>query len=1038
MFKKLFWVALTLCGFLTHPQHAQAQPMWTIDLLGNEKKPEKFEDRKLGSEKLAEKKFTLPRRVFQNNFTHYNYYFNANNKINTVIARAKEAAQEDYTKLLPYYPFSLENTASQKTELDSVIYKATAGILLHDLRNDWIDNMYLLMGKAYFLRKDFDSAAATFQFINYNLFPRKKNEDDSRVVGTMEEGSSAMSIANPEKRNILQKITAQPPSRNDALIWLARTLIEQQEYGDASALINTLQHDPKLPPRLQNDLADVSAYWFYKQGIYDSSARYLEAAVSVGDTKQDRSRTEYLLAQLYEMSGQYDKADEYYGKASSHTTNRMIDIYAQLNSAKMRRGSNPKELDNGIANLVKLSRKDNFDSYRDILFYAAGEMAMMKPDTNQAVSLFTKSFQNNENNVVYRNKAFLQLAEIAYERRKYADAYAYYDSLKTDDSTIKDRTEEIQERRNALSKIVEKLDIIHREDSLQRIAAMPEPERSNYIRKLSRQLRKAKGIKEDASFDTGPMMDFAGDKKDQSTDLFAAPKAGEWYFHSSTQKSKGYADFKKKWGNRPNTDNWRRKSAAAMPGVTPMADPSNTAPPSMNPDDVDVADPPKDQPDKKDIAGKKPVNPTGNLKGGNTKLSQPETKKEAGDQNEDFSFEGLMSRLPLSPEQMDESRNKVALAIYGLARVYQEDLEDYEMATDTYDTSLQRFPDSLYDGDLYLGMYYCYSKLGDKAKADYYKNLLENGFPSSRSFNALKNPDLLNPGGKTAEGTRMYEQIYNLFIEGKFDEAIAGKKNADSLYGKNYWTPQLLYIEAVYHVKQKNDSLAIQSLKQIVTLFPDAPLKPRAERLIDVLGRRKEIEDYLTKLQVTRMKEDSVITVQPQRVRMVRNDSTIIRPQKLSDSTRTLSDPIAGKIGLVQDSLINIPKKVSGPYVFNYTASHQVIMILDKVDGTYVNESKNAMSRYVSDYFSGQNLTVARDALDKERSLIVFQPFADAQEALQFLIKVRKAAPDELSWLPAGKYSFMLIDADNLVRMKETKDIPGYKALLKKQFPENF
>ena len=139
-----------------------AQPAWTINLLDSSKRSKKFEERKLGSEKMADKKFTKLRHIFQNNYTHFNYYYNAHNKINTVIERAKAAQKDDYTKLLRYYPYSLENTATQKTELDSVIYKATAGILLHDLRNDWVDNMYLLMGQAYFFRKDFDSAAATF------------------------------------------------------------------------------------------------------------------------------------------------------------------------------------------------------------------------------------------------------------------------------------------------------------------------------------------------------------------------------------------------------------------------------------------------------------------------------------------------------------------------------------------------------------------------------------------------------------------------------------------------------------------------------------------------------------------------------------------------------------------------------------------------------------------------------------------------------------------------------------------------------------
>ena len=82
------------------------------------------------------------------------------------------ANKDNYAKLLPFYSYSLDNTASQKTELDSVIYKATAGILLHDLRSDWVDNFYLLIGEAYYLRKDYDSASMTFQFINYNLFSK--------------------------------------------------------------------------------------------------------------------------------------------------------------------------------------------------------------------------------------------------------------------------------------------------------------------------------------------------------------------------------------------------------------------------------------------------------------------------------------------------------------------------------------------------------------------------------------------------------------------------------------------------------------------------------------------------------------------------------------------------------------------------------------------------------------------------------------------------------------------------------------------------
>jgi len=319
MLKRIFLLVFLLCATCRFLNTIEAQaPTWTIDLLGKEKKPAQFQDRKLGSEKMAEKKFTFLRHFFQNNFTHYNYYYNTNNKIKIVIERAKEIQKDDYGVLLSFYPYSLENTASQKTELDSALLKSTAGILLHDLRNDWIDNMYLLMGKAFYYRKDFDSAAATFQFINYNLFPRKKNEDDDRIIGTSNASTkSRISIANNETTSLFKKITSLPPSRNDALIWMARTFIEQDELGESASLINTLQNDPNLPIRLKDDLEEVNAYWFYKQNIYDSTAVHLQKSLSNAESKQDRARSEFLLAQLYELTNQYNKASQFYSSVSA-------------------------------------------------------------------------------------------------------------------------------------------------------------------------------------------------------------------------------------------------------------------------------------------------------------------------------------------------------------------------------------------------------------------------------------------------------------------------------------------------------------------------------------------------------------------------------------------------------------------------------------------------------------------------------------------------------------------------------------------------
>ena len=98
--------------FLLPEVHAQLGKI-TIDL--EKDKPKNFKTKTLRSEKTGEKKFTLPRKFIQNTVSHYNYFYNANNKINEVIERARIANKDDYTKLLPFYGYSLENTAAQKT-----------------------------------------------------------------------------------------------------------------------------------------------------------------------------------------------------------------------------------------------------------------------------------------------------------------------------------------------------------------------------------------------------------------------------------------------------------------------------------------------------------------------------------------------------------------------------------------------------------------------------------------------------------------------------------------------------------------------------------------------------------------------------------------------------------------------------------------------------------------------------------------------------------------------------------------------------------
>ena len=183
--------------------HAQG-PSLSFDL----KKPQKFENRKLASEKTESRKFHAVRRFTQNGITKFNYHFNAYKKLADVIARGKAMHKDDYSRLLSFYNYSLEQTAKDKIELDSVIYKANAGILLHDLRNSWVDNLYMLMGQAYYFKNTLDSAYFSFQYINYAFSPKEKDGYDKPIGSNAnkEEGGSVFTISTKENSSVLQKV----------------------------------------------------------------------------------------------------------------------------------------------------------------------------------------------------------------------------------------------------------------------------------------------------------------------------------------------------------------------------------------------------------------------------------------------------------------------------------------------------------------------------------------------------------------------------------------------------------------------------------------------------------------------------------------------------------------------------------------------------------------------------------------------------------------------------------------------------------------
>lgn len=799
----------TLIAILFCAVSADAQPGFKVDI----EKPKPYQERKLKAEKTGEGKIKMPRLLLQNLTTHYNYVFNANNKLNEILERAREQHKDDYSLLLPFYSYDLNTTAADSAQLDSVIYKARTGILNHDLRNEWGDELYLLWAQAWHLQKKFDSASLMLQFINYAYAPQYE-DGYYKFIGSNVDGARELSIVTKEEKRFLHNNLQ---SRNNAFLWQVRTLIEREDMAGAGSLLMTLRRDPAFPKRLANSLDEVEAYWNYRQKRWDSAAAHLLAALDGDYPKLDKSRWTYLAAQLLERSGKTDEASKLYAKVATQTPDPVMEIYARLNLVRLNKSGNENAIDQNIAELLKMARRDKYEDYRDIIYYMAAQMELERNNIAAASDLLIRGARFDNGNGASRNKAFLQIADVLYEQKKYLPAASFYDSVQVVDLTEAE-TGRIFSRKAALSKVVVYSGVVSRQDSLQHIASLPQAERDALVKAMVKKLRKAQGLKEEVVATSGNALPNLGTTA--PPDLFSTQQKGEWYFYNTAAKVQGSAQFKGMWGNRPNVDNWRRFSA-----VNQL---------SLN------------QPDRMPDAS----NPS---QSGGVVLSADE-----------LSFDNLLAKLPSTPEALTTSNDSIRNALFNLGLAYLKEVEDYPTAISTFEELRRRFPDGNQMPETLFQLYYAYTKTGDAAAASQMKKLLSERYPTSRyAAIVLSGKDPMAKSDSSPEATKAYENVYNLFIEGRFDEAEAAKHIADSTYKTTYWQPQLLYIEAVYYIKQRQDSVAQNVLRTIVSQNTHQALTEKAKNLMDVLARRQQIEDELARLQITRPSDEDTVVSAP-------------------------------------------------------------------------------------------------------------------------------------------------------------------------------
>ena len=398
-----------------------------------------------------------------------------------------------------------------------------------------------------------------------------------------------------------------------------------------------------------------------------------------------------------------------------------------------------------------------------------------------------------------------------------------------------------------------------------------------------------------------------------------------------------------------------------------------------------------------------------------------------------------MEALPLTPEKLKKSRDSVETAFFILGKSLQDYVPDYRTAINIYDSLQIHYPDTRFYQESLYNQYFCYIHLNDSANAARILALLKTKFSASRYIALIENPPH-GPADLPARtlATRAYEKVYDHLIEGKFDVAAAEKLQLDSIYGEKYWTPQLLYIEALYYIHYRYDSIGKVTLNKIITKYSGTEMASKAKNVLRVLNERERIENYLRNLKVTRLQDDSIAKV------------TAVVQAKSVDSAAALAKAKALTTKMTKDSNQFVMKPPDllqlkaqslfvSPFLWSPEKGQSIVLVMTRVDPVYVTESKNAFDRYNRENFNANNYITSRESLTDTTKMMIIQGFKNTSAALAYLKKAGAAAGREIiPWLPATKYFFILIDDYNLEILKANKNISLYQKFLNVYSPDQF
>ncbi|MBO2029947.1 hypothetical protein J4D99_00980 [Siccationidurans ginsengisoli] len=971
-----------------------------------------------------------------------NGFFLAREKLWATEATLYKGRNDDYNRVLPLYP-TLDSTTVRATraDLNDIIKKASLPIQ-HRAGSDWTDDAYLLVGWSRYYKMEFDDAALTFKYVN--------------------------------------STSRDPFAKQEALIGLMRTFLITKQLDNAKAVSDLLDKEVGLPKDARELFLARADYYLQTEEPKLAIAQ-LEKAVPLIPTKNERSRTRFILAQLYQAQGQNKEATAQLNNILKHNPPYELDFQSKLLLGQVSDldQQSKERLDKYFAALLKdLKNKE----YRDKIYYEMGRLAYRQQKYADALALLRTSARQPTTSKSQKGYTYLLAGRIYYENlQKYRLASAYYDS--TTQAMPKDNPlyANTKERADILKEFAKQYTIIETQDSLQALARLPaaeldkrlntyaaaelEAKRQAQAKALAAQQALAKKQQADASRITAPPSALSGIQRDISNpngfDATTAVASGAgWYFDNATSLGTARADFLRLWGDRKLQDNWRTVNT---PSSSPNAPQNGGVPVSITGNDQTRVN-----------GGAPGASPAG------AAAADPQAAQNA-------LVAQYRQTLPTSPDKLQASDQQVEAAMYALGGIYKELLKEKQRGYETYANEVTRYPRGAHAPDADYLLYLYYKDLPDAAKAAQYAAALQREFPTSTYAKLIADP-LYREHERAlhnAVAARL-DSAFMLYKDQRFTKAKAVVVRLEKQYPKSDLQDRAAYLKLLLAIRTQPPVEVKNLVGQFAKDYPDSPLVPQALALAGAYQKAEAGQLYgaLASTEKPQLSSQFRPGEVDNRMRIYYEDDAPAAPAPAVPTPTSPTPATIPKAPDVQGALApqptlrakamappasavpppsattpgaNVPALASPPaapavalttpapapaaaaaptvaYATQLSAAHAVVLVYPK-GAAPTADLPSQLTTYNGKFFRASNLTVQpAQPLGAEQEMVVVRSLPGSKVAQSYATKLR-GPQSPLARLRGQGYQAVVISLDNLTLLQAAGgDLAGYQQFYQKVY----